>query len=148
MSILNAVIRAYNVAAERDWNVVYWCVDLHGTVLEANYSSAEFKFIDDKVVAALQKIRALPETRLILWSAVTKEDEIKIREMFEANGIHVDYVNENPEIANTKTGNFEDKFYFSVLVDDKAGFVPSMWTSVARQAENSHKQLVAGRAAK
>lgn len=146
MSILNAVIRAYNVAEERDWDVVYWSIDLHGTVLQSNYSNAEFVFIDDKVVPALQKIRALPETRIILWSSINAEDELKIRKLFEDNGIAVDYVNQNPEIVSTGTGNFDAKFYFSILVDDKAGFTPSMWTSVARQAESSHKKLTASRA--
>ena len=32
--------------------------------------------------------------------------------------------NFNPAIENTKTSCFDDKFYFSVLLDDKAGFDP------------------------
>ena len=32
--------------------------------------------------------------------------------------------NFNPTIENTQTGCFDDKFYFSILLDDKAGFDP------------------------
>lgn len=141
MEILNAVARAYQVAKERNWDTVYWCVDLHGTVLDANYSSESFSFIDEQVVKALQMISILPETRLILWSSINQDDEVKIRELFSANDIVVHYVNENPEVASTATGAFDRKFYFSILIDDKAGFTPETWPAVAHCATAHSVQL-------
>lgn len=135
MSILTAVQRAYDVMVERKWDTVYWCVDLHGTVLESNYSSKEYSFLGDDVVTALQMISDLPETRIILWSSIHKADEANIRKLFADHDINVHYVNENPEVPNTDTGNFERKFYFSVLVDDKAGFTPDQWMPTALLAE-------------
>jgi hypothetical protein len=38
------------------------------------------------------------------------------------HGIVIDYVNENPECVDTKLATFTDKFYFNVILDDKAGF--------------------------
>lgn len=135
MSLQKGVSRAYNVAMERKHEMIFWCIDLHGTVLESNYSSDSFTFIDAAVtVPALQAISALPETRIILWSGISDEDRDKVIELFTANGIRVDWVNENPAVPSSGTGHFDKKFYFSVLVDDKAGFHPHDWPHVAAHA--------------
>lgn len=52
-------------------------------------------------------------------------------DFLRSRGISVHYANENPEVGNTATGNFDRKFYFSVVVDDKAGFDPSEWEDIA-----------------
>lgn len=141
MSILRAVQRAYQVATERDWNRVYWCIDLHGTVFESSYDSSEVHFIDDETVRALQLIRSLPETKIILWSSVYAQDAETAVAKFAAEGILVDYVNCNDEVENTSTGNFDAKFYFSILVDDKAGFDPKSWPEVAALAKQLSDKL-------
>jgi hypothetical protein len=66
----------------------------------------------------------VPDNRLILWSSCHPEEYSAIIGFLEQHGIAVDYFNENPEIENTPSGNFEKKFYFSILLDDKAGFDP------------------------
>lgn len=38
-------------------------------------------------------------------------------------GIWFKYINENPECPSTELCNFDSKFYFNILLDDKAGFV-------------------------
>lgn len=135
MSIQKGISRAYNVAMERDHEMIFWCVDLHGTVLESNYSSDSFTFLNAKeTVPALQAISALPETRIILWSGITDGDRDQVVKLFTENGIRVDWVNENPAVPSSGTGNFEQKFYFSILVDDKAGFCPTDWPRAAEHA--------------
>lgn len=135
MSIQKGISRAYNVAMERNHEMIFWCVDLHGTVLESNYSSDSFTFLNaDQTVPALQAISALPETRIILWSGITDEDRDQVVKLFNDNGIRVDWVNENPAVPSSGTGNFEKKFYFSILVDDKAGFCPRDWPRAAEHA--------------
>lgn len=133
MSILRAIDRAYDVLIQRNWDTIYWCVDLHGTVLESSYDSGEIHFISQEIADTLAYISGLPETCLILWSSITAADELKIRKLFADKGIKVDFVNENPLIDNTITGNFDRKFYFSILVDDKAGFCPSEWPAVTER---------------
>lgn len=130
MSILRAINRAYSVMKERDWDTVYWAVDLHGTVIESNYENGTYTYISDDVKQALQAISALPETKLILWSSMHGTDQANVTALFKSDGINVDWFNENPDAQNTTTGCFTQKFYFSVLVDDKAGFCPSEWTMV------------------
>jgi len=43
-------------------------------------------------------------------------------EFFDVNGINFDYANKNPDAKNTKYGYYEDKPYYNVLFEDKAGF--------------------------
>jgi hypothetical protein len=50
------------------------------------------------------------------------EHLIPVWDFLFQNGIAFDYVNSNPEVPDTETGNFTDKFYFNFLIDDKAGF--------------------------
>ena len=40
----------------------------------------------------------------------------------ERLGVSFDFFNENPLCESTELCNFKDKFYFNVLIDDKAGF--------------------------
>ena len=125
-----AIPRAYAVMKERNWDTVYWAIDLHGTVIESNYQTGTYSYISEEAKLALQAISALPETKLILWSSMYGPDQANIMELFRLDGIKVDWFNENPEAENTNSGCFNQKFYFSVLVDDKAGFDPSEWSAV------------------
>lgn len=125
-----ALPRAYSVMKERGWDTVYWAVDLHGTVIKSNYESGTYTYISEEAKEALQAISALPETKLILWSSMYGPDQANIMALFKCDGIKVDWFNENPDAENTDTGCFNQKFYFSVLVDDKAGFDPSEWAAV------------------
>ena len=120
--IISAIARAYKIMNERNWDKIYWCIDLHDTVLKANYNNDNFEFVNTDVINALHHISSKPESVIILWSSCHEEQQHMITKMLNDHGIRVDYFNENPEVPNTKTGNFDKKFYFSILIDDKAGF--------------------------
>ena len=51
-------------------------------------------------------------------------------EFFEKNNIRFKYVNENPEVPDAAYGYYQDKFYFNVLFEDKAGFETAEWQDV------------------
>lgn len=123
--ITNAIRNAYRTARSRSWKKVYWAVDLHGVCFHSTYGKGSYKFIGNHVARTLKLISDRPETVIILWSSIHKDEEQDIIQYFADNGIKVSYFNHNPEIQNTVTGNFDTKFYFSVLLDDKAGFDPS-----------------------
>jgi hypothetical protein len=57
-----------------------------------------------------------------MWTSSFIEVQEEALEFFDSHDIYFDYGNQNPEVWNTKTGCFDQKFYFSVLLDDKAGF--------------------------
>jgi hypothetical protein len=130
--IVNAIKRAYQVMQDRQWDTVYWAIDIHGVCFSSSYERGGYAFINDDAVVALQAICARPESRLILWSSCHLDEQADIVAFFAENNIRVDYFNANPEIPNTRTGDFGSKFYFSVLLDDKAGFDPDTgWAEIS-----------------
>jgi len=124
MSIVKAIKRALRVSVERNEPLIYWAVDLHGVVFQSNYHQGGYTFTTPKAIEALRLISQVPDNRLILWSSCHPEEYPAIISFLAQHGIAVDYFNENPEVENTPSGNFEKKFYFSILLDDKAGFDP------------------------
>lgn len=131
--IEKAIQRAYQVMNERNWDKIYWAVDLHGVVLKSNYEQGGYEFINPQAMLALQLLTSREENVVILWSSCHEEEQNDIIYFLAENGIVVDYFNENPEVENTKTGCFDKKFYFSVLLDDKAGFEPDEdWSTIYR----------------
>ena len=74
-----------------------------------------------------------------LWITADPEHYMKV---FKENDIHFKYINENPEIDSTQ-GNFGyyvDKYYFNVMLDDKAGFEPETeWYQIySKMVEYDH----------
>lgn len=65
-------------------------------------------------------------TILILYASSHPNEIEKYISDLKAHNIIFNYVNENPEIDNTKGsfGHYDKKPYFNVLFDDKAGFDP------------------------
>jgi len=130
-AISNAINRAYNVMEERNWDIIYWAIDLHGVCLRSSYERGNYEWINGKVLKGLKAIVSKKESKIILWSSAHSEEQQAIIEFFETQGIPIHAFNENPEILNTNTGDFSKKFYFSVLLDDKAGFDPDIhWDEV------------------
>ena len=128
--ITKAIERAYTLLHVRD-DTIFWCIDLHGVCLASNYVSNEYGFINEDCVTALKMITACKYSKVILWSSCHVAEQANIINFFNSNGIRVDYFNENPLCKNTTYGCFDTKFYFSVLIDDKAGFDPDVhWKEV------------------
>ncbi|MEG0870023.1 MAG: hypothetical protein RSD49_01610 [Hafnia sp.] len=135
-----AIERAYRIAQERNYNIVYWALDLHGTCIHSNYQQNTYNWINEDCLPALRSIAAHEETRIILWSSLHPDEIPNVVKFFEENGIKVFAVNENHSEGNTTTGNFDKKFYMSVIVDDKAGFDPEDWQSVAHCVNQSRTE--------
>ena len=41
---------------------------------------------------------------------------------FEADGIHFNFINDNPMCENSSYACFDKKFYFDIGIDDRFGF--------------------------
>lgn len=130
MSIFRAIEAAYEKTAERNWDRVYWALDLHGTCIKSNYQKHTYDWLGDYTKSALQRLVAHPETHLILWSSVHLDEKQHIIDYFEANGIRVSGFNTNPMEPSNDISNFDEKFYMSIIVDDKAGFCPTEWLAI------------------
>lgn len=129
--ISKAIERAFEMKRSRNYDTIYWAIDLHGTCLKSNYTNGEYEFINQTTIDALQRISDREDSKIILWSGCYPEEQQKIIKFFHDNMINVDFFNENPLEKSTATGDFSKKFYFSILIDDKAGFDPNVdWRNV------------------
>lgn len=124
MSLLKSLKDAYKKKEERNWDSIYWSIDLHGVCLKSNYRTGGYEWINDKAEEAMRLISARKDAVIILWSSVFETENDRLKDFFFEHGVWVDAINENPYEENTETGCFDKKFYFSMLLDDKAGFDP------------------------
>lgn len=123
-----AIQNAYKNARNRNWDKIYVLLDVHGTIASSTYSSDQMELYPD-AVAALRVLCSFPEVRIILWTSCYEKEIVKWCTILASKGITVSAVNRSLE-KNSRTGNFSKKPYFSVLIDDKAGFRPSQWPEV------------------
>ena len=125
--VINAIKRMFAHSFEKEWFETYWAFDLHGTIIKPNYKKGDtsveyYPFAKE----TLQLLSKRPDIKMILWTSSYPEEIDHYISKFESDDIHFDAINKNPGISS-KNGNFgyyEDKFYFNVLFDDKAGFNP------------------------
>jgi hypothetical protein len=127
MCVIHAIEKAFKIKEERNWDKLYYAVDLHGTVLVPNYKAGDIP--KEAYPYAIEVLRLLTERKdatLILYTCSYPHEIEEYLEYFENSGVKFDYTNSNPEVQ-TKDGGwgyFEDKFYFNVLFEDKASFNP------------------------
>jgi hypothetical protein len=130
--ITRAIENCFRNVREKNWDKTYWAFDIHGTILKPNYQanaiSTEFYPLAKEVMQMLSKRTDI--VRILYTCSYPHEIEQYI-EYFAKHGIHFDHINKNPEVACGAYGYYEDKFYFNVLLDDKAGFDgESDWTAI------------------
>ena len=135
MSIKKAFEDAFVRAKAKGWDRMYVLVDIHGTVFKPSYHNEEKYEFYDYAKAVLQMLTGRQDIKLIMWTSSTQEMIDDFLNMFEKNGIHFDFVNENPEIhalpTDPKSSDFSNKFYFNIGLDDKFGFDPtSDWKEI------------------
>lgn len=128
MSIEKSINKAYRTALEREWDTIYVLVDVHDTISESNYKDTEVKFFPE-AIEALKILSTFKEIYLVLWTCCHEKDYDRYLNRFNSLGVNFKSVNFTP-VQNTLTGCFDKKPYFSVLIDDKAGFDPDEWPSV------------------
>lgn len=115
--------KIFKLKEARNWDTIYWAVDVHDTCIVANYKAGEIPtefFPHAKEV--LQMISERKDCCLILYTCSYPKEIEKYLEFFKSHNINFKYVNKNPEAENTAFGHFEVKFYFNILLEDKAGF--------------------------
>ena len=134
MSIIKAFENAYTKAEKRGYDTIYVCVDLHDTIIKSTYDqSGIYEFINEDTKLCLRELSTRKEICLILWSSLKEDDKFKIDEFLFNNRIVVPQINENMFECDTKFADFSEKFYFSILIDDKAGFDPNTDWNLIRE---------------
>jgi len=129
--ITDAFIQAYKIMNQRNWDYLYIAVDLHGTICTGLYTNNQnINFYPD-AIETLSLLSSRKEVKLILFTSTHQKDIVRYLNIMRMKDINFDYVNENPECPSTDLADFSTKFYFSVLLDDKAGFNPEIdWTLI------------------
>jgi len=118
---------------DQDWDCVYIMIDLHGVIIPPNYHRInDLQFIHRYTQQCLQYFSDQDDIKLILWSSSYKEEIQKVVKWLASNKIYFDYFNENPLENNTKYADFSKKPYFSILLEDKAGFTENDWVEINR----------------
>lgn len=126
---VRALNRAINTKISRKWDCIYILVDLHSTVIKSNWSDSELPDqYYDYALDTLYLMTLDPGIKLILWTSSWERDYKLYREHMATQGVIFDYVNENPNEKSNPDGYacFESKFYFNMILDDKAGFEPEV----------------------
>jgi hypothetical protein len=127
--ISKAIIKAYQEMYQRKWTALYFAIDLHGTIIE-RYTGDDIKAYAG-AEEALRMISSIPEIVTILFTSTSEKSLRPFDEWALDRLIFFKYLNENPECSSNKTGDFSKKFYFNVLLDDRAGFDPEVdWKEV------------------
>jgi hypothetical protein len=127
MNAAFCISKMFQNAFKKEYFETYWAFDVHGVILRPNYRveplEAEFYPFAKET---LQLLSTRKDIVLILFtSSYPKELEFYLK-IFEENDIKFKYINENPEV-DSSMGNFGDytkKFYFNLMFEDKAGFLP------------------------
>ena len=111
--------KTFKTKAERKWHTIYFAVDLHGTIIRPGHDKVEFY---PDAVSVVKWINKRTDCKIILWTSSHKEEIDTFISECAKNGISIDFINENPLEGDSKRACFDKKFYFNVLLDDKAGF--------------------------
>lgn len=138
--ITRAIHNAYKTAKERQWTRIYWAVDIHGTMMPHTHRGGDIpKTFYRYAQEVLEIASARQEICLILYTCSPKQVIENYLDFFKTRNIHFDYVNVNPEVTNTDYGDYNQKPYFNVLFEDKAGFDPeSDWLPVLHLLTDSN----------
>ena len=124
--IYHAVVKAFNKKRAGGWECwpnMYWAIDLHDVIVPASYKKThqglEFAFAAKEV---LQWLTRRTDMCLILYTCSHDSYVKEVLRWMETNGVQFDYINENPEVESDDLRNVGGKFYFDVVLEDKAGF--------------------------
>jgi hypothetical protein len=124
MNVFN-LERAFLDKTRRNWNKLYVCIDVHDVIIEGKYNLMnEGADYCPNALAVLRNLSKRWDIVLILWTSSHLEPTARLLKKLDDEGAVFKYVNENPECPNTELCDFRRKFYFNVLLDDKAGFDP------------------------
>ena len=144
--VLNNQIDIMN---ERKWDRLYISVDWHDTMMKATYSNDKYGqyllYKDAKEV--LQWMSNSANIRLILFTSSHGDQKADfMHNVYKRYSISFDYHNGNPEVQNTDTGDFSEKFYYNVLLDDKAGFDPDVdWKDLRDHIPEFNRRIESGK---
>ncbi len=139
MQTVNSIfIKAWEDASNKGYDHVVIAIDLHGTIIDTKIFNTTPGSFEDKVrasilrpaITALQKLSVHPSISMFIYSGTRKCHLRKLidilRDQYRIN-IDLEY-SSNIQHASQ---SFKRKPYYSILLDDKAGFDPDVdWDEI------------------
>lgn len=122
MNIFN-IENAFTRMREKKWNYLTVAVDYHGTIAGASREPGKLGEIYPNAINVLKQFSDREDIKLVLWTSSHINDIVKVCIQLEKHGITFDAINSNPFNESNTLSDFSKKFYFNILLDDKAGFV-------------------------
>ena len=122
MSIIRAIETAFINKEKRKWDQIYYYFDIHETILYPDYNNKDALKFYEHAKDVLQYLSTRTDITLALYTCSYPKEIERYIKFFEEHGIKFKYVNKNPDAKNTLYGYYEDKPYYNVLFEDKAGF--------------------------
>lgn len=120
MNLFN-IQNSFEQKKDRGWSTLYVVVDAHGTLIRPYHHKIEFY---PDAISVMRWFSSRPDFKIILWtSSYPAEVNDLVVEAAKQN-IKFDFVNANPIEANSPRADFSSKFYFNILIENKAGFSP------------------------
>jgi hypothetical protein len=115
--------RTFEDKKRKGWERIYIAIDLHDTVIEGKYNRFNeganiFPYAREFFKWAVDR----DDVILILWTSSHDDAIKKTLAWLREEGIYFDYINKNPLETTNQLCDFDKKFYFNILLDDKAGF--------------------------
>ena len=125
MCVTRSINRFYDDKEKRGWKKGYFFFDIHGTILKPNYLYGNTpKDFYPYAKETLQFLSKLSDVEMIIYTCSHPHEIQEYVKLFEENGIHFKFINENPEVETQLNGYgcYDKKPYMNVLFEDKAGF--------------------------
>jgi len=121
--LVNYISKMFNHSFSKEWFITYWAIDLHGTIIRPTYCGTDVEYYP-YAKEVLQILTKRPDIKMILWTSSYPHEIEEYCSKLAKDGIIFDTINENPGISskNGNFGHYEKKFYYNVMIDDKAGF--------------------------
>ena len=126
--ILKWVDQMFTHAEQRHWYETYWAIDVHGTITIPDYRKVIKSVEYYPYAKETLQLMSNREDMILIMTTSSYPDEVEVYNgQFIKDGILFKYINENPEISSDRGsfGYYIHKYYFNVLIEDKAGFNPS-----------------------
>ena len=136
MNLFN-IRRTFEMKKAKNWPEIYWCIDLHGTIIPSGKTESDQTDAAKFYPGAQEVLEWLSNRKdilIILWTSTPAARIPNVLEWLEDNNIHFDFVNHNNHAKDTPRSDFSKKFYFNVLLDDRAGFEPETdWLAIKNE---------------
>lgn len=127
--------KALLLKEERGWDHIAIAVDLHGTVFKSTYKPGLATEYYPYAKECLQMLSDRPDILMYMYTGTPEDLRVEYFDFFNGDGIYMSPDQKGTmalmNIQNNEFQNFDDKPYFNVLLEDKAGFDPKIdWLDI------------------